>query len=318
MASLRLLPETFARADTLNPNFNSPAQLPHELIGPLFIAFIISSALFGLTCAQTGLYFRRYSGDSTRLKSIVITLLFLESCNITLVIYGIFVYTIIDRGDISCLNGILWSMLFQVVPANLVVTLVQYVWIIRIWTLSRSPRRTQITAAMLSSVLIEAVISIAWVVAAHTSTHWGQVQAVKWASVASFILRTFNDVVLTTLLCYHLQRSKNGLQETDNMIQKMMGYGLRAGGLNCMGSIALMVLVITLPTKPYYVGVHVISARIYANSLLAMLNWRHQKKLEPKVLDAAELSSEAAMELSTTHWGFTMASQLTIPDFDNM
>jgi hypothetical protein len=141
-----------------------------------------------------------------------------------------------------------------------------------------------------------------------------------------------------------------------------------------MGSIALMVLVsrclrsdileltkssqvITLPTKPYYVGVHVISARsesntsnikhkgsrisnislnsicqlppshvslfktLYCVQLLKIrhrLNWRHQKKLEPKVLDAAELSSEAAMELSTTHWGFTMASQLTIPDFDNM
>jgi len=282
MASLKLLPEHFARADTLNPDLNSPAQLAHDLIGPLFIAFIISSALFGVTCAQACLYFRRYTQDSTRLKSIVITLLFLESCNIAFVTYGMFVYTIIDRGDINCLTGILWSMLFQVVPANLVVTLVQYVWIIRIWTVSRSPRRTQITAAMLSSVLIEAVISIAWVVAAHTSTHWGQVQGVMWASVASFILRTFNDIVLTTLLCYHLQRSKNGLQETDSMIQTMIGYGLRAGVLNCMGSISLMVLVVTLPTKPYYVGVHVISARIYANSLLVMLNWRRQKKIRTK------------------------------------
>jgi len=226
--------------------------------------------------------------------------------------HGMFVYTIIDRGDLGSLSCILWSMLFQVLPANLVVSLVQYVWIIRVWTLSQSPRRTQVAAAMLCLVFVDAVISLAWVPAAYlNSTRWGQQPGIKWASVVSFIIRAFNDISLTTLLCYHLHRSKNGLRETDNMIQTMIGYGLRAGVLNCIGSVALTVLLLTMPNKPYYVGIHIISAKIYANSLLSMLNWRCQKKLEIAGSDDTGLSKPGATELTTGNWGFTMASQVT-------
>jgi len=52
--------------------------------------------------------------------------------------------------------------------------------------------------------------------------------------------------------------SKNGLQETDGMIQTIMGYGLRAGLLSCMGSLALMIVLIMMPNKLHYAGVYIV------------------------------------------------------------
>jgi len=147
------------------------------------------------------------------------------------------------------------------------------------------------------------------VIIARTETRWGEAPSVRVSRRSA--LGTFNDISLTTLLCYHLQRAKNGLRETDGMIQTMMGYGLRAGVLSCIGSIVLVLLIIILPTKPYYVGVHVITARVYVNSLLAMLNWRIQKKTELNSLQDTDLSKSEAMELSTVHWGISMASQVS-------
>lgn len=71
----------------MNVNLN-PTQLVNETIGPLFVACIISTAyvynrcctvislnfvvrLFGLTCAQSCLYFKRHAEDHTELKYIV-------------------------------------------------------------------------------------------------------------------------------------------------------------------------------------------------------------------------------------------------------
>jgi len=99
---------------------------------------------------------------------------------------------------------------------------------------------------------------------------WGAAKGVMRVVVACSCLRAFNDTFATGLLCYHLQRSRSGLRRTDGMIQTMMGYGLRAGLLNCIGSVALTVLLTVMPREPYYVGIYVISCRVYANSLLAM------------------------------------------------
>jgi len=190
------------------------------------------------------------------------------------------------------------------------------VWIIRIKTLSQNHRRAQIAAAMLSLVFINAGMSIGWMAAAFASPRWGSVKAVLWAIVATFSLRAFNDTLVTGLLCYHLQCSKNGVRRTDGMIQTMIGYGLRTGLLNCTCSIALMILLIVMPTKPYYACVGLVSSRVYANSLLVMLNWRSTRKAtEQTILN----TGPDAVELTSAHWSHSLTSpalRLTIPELE--
>ncbi|KIM92432.1 hypothetical protein PILCRDRAFT_810487 [Piloderma croceum F 1598] len=294
------------------------AHLVTETIGPLLVGFTISAALFGVTCAQSSLYFKRHSQDNMWLKSVVIALLFLETFHVALVTHAIFVYTIADRGSLNHLNDSVWSILIQVVPAALVVALVQYVWIVRIRTLSQSHKTRQFAVAMLFLIAVDAARSIAWMAAAFTSPRWGSVKGVQWSIVAAYSLRVFNDTCITGLLCCHLQRSKNGLRESDGMIHTMIGYGLRAGLLNCMCSVVLVVLLIIMPTKPYYVVVNIICSRVYANSLLAMLNWRTPLKPTERTSPNPNLGQ---VELSSAHWGLSMSqsspsSHFAIPEIE--
>jgi len=181
----------------------------------------------------------------------------------------------------------------QVIPSTLIVAIVQYVWIIQIRSLSRSRGKTVVTNCVLCSVLIQTVMSITLTVIVSKSLSWGAIRAKLWAVMACFVLKALNDVSLMTLLCYHLQRSKNGFRETDNMIQKIMGYGFRAGLFNCMGSLASMFLMVFIQTSLVYVCVYLVFSRLYTISLLSMLNWRPQQ--------TAALDSEE-VELSTMHW----------------
>jgi len=251
-----------------------------------------------------------------RLKCIVTGLLFLEALHIILVTHSVFVYTISGHGNFNRLGDVVWSVLIQVLPGTLVVALVQSVWIIRIRTLNLSHRGTLVTVVMLSLVFIEAGMSIAWMVAIFFFPRWGAAKGVMRIIVASFCLRAFNDTFATGLLCYHLQRSKNGLRGTDGIIQTMIGYGLRAGLLNCIGSVASTVLLGIMPHEPYYVAIYVIFSRVYANSLLAMLNWRM-----PQKAICTNNSDPEAIELSSAHLGLSISSfvtHFTIPELENM
>ncbi|KIM92430.1 hypothetical protein PILCRDRAFT_122763 [Piloderma croceum F 1598] len=308
MIFLKLYPENFDGDKTVIARDSGP--LVNETAGPFFVGFTISAALFGVTCAQGGLYFKRHSRDSTRLRCIVIALLCLETFHAALVTHAIYSYTITDRGSLSDLNGTVWSISIQVVPATVIVALVQYVWIIRIGTISQSHRAAQFAIAMLSLVVIEMVMTLAWMVATLTiSSRWGSTKGVLRTTEASFVLRVFNDTLITGLLCYHLQRSKNGLRGSDSTIQKMIEYGLRAGVLNWICSVVLMVLLVTMPTKPYYVGIYIVSCRLHANSLLAMLNFRMPQKATEQT--GSNVSDLGEVELSSAHWGLSMSPSIT-------
>jgi len=103
MTFLKLYPQTFDRDNTVNAH-----ALVNETIGPLFVGYTVSAALFGITCAQSCLYFQRHSQDSMRLKCIVTGLLFLEALHIILVTHSVFVYTIAGHGNFNRLGDVVW------------------------------------------------------------------------------------------------------------------------------------------------------------------------------------------------------------------
>jgi len=255
-----------------------------------------------------------------RLKSIVIALLFLETLDIALVTHGIFICGIPERDSFRCFLHPPRSLALQIIPTAIIVGIVQYVWVMRIRTLSRSERKNHVAVGMLCLVVVQMGISIILMALVFKSSRWGVIQGERWPVVASFVLRAFNDLSLTVFLCYHLQRSKTGIRRTDSLIQKLMGYGLRAGLFNCMGSIAIMVLLVAIPTRLIYMAVYLIFARLYSNSLLAMLNWRRPRRTSE--LADSRSSEPEAVELSTMqYWDQPMSSRarpLTIPELENM
>jgi len=102
MASPRLNPDKIDGDTTLN--VISPAQLLTQSVGPLFIGYNISAALFGLICAQACLYFKRHSQDFAWIKSIAVVLLLLETFHIAFVTHGVFVCAVSNHGNFGCFS----------------------------------------------------------------------------------------------------------------------------------------------------------------------------------------------------------------------
>ncbi|OBZ75227.1 hypothetical protein A0H81_04629 [Grifola frondosa] len=162
----------------------------------------------------------------------------------------------------------------SVIPSSISIGIVQYVWIMRIWTLNRHKRRTLIAYCMLSLVVLEWVASIVLLVRVFCISSFGFIPSITWLVATAISLMTINDLISSSYFCYLLHTSRDGLCATDTLINKLMIYGVNTGLLTCLGSLSLLAVLVAQPEKSYYVAIYVVVPKLYINSLLAMANWR--------------------------------------------
>ncbi|KZP08667.1 hypothetical protein FIBSPDRAFT_1052257 [Athelia psychrophila] len=286
----------------------NPQLFVYATAAPVLIGFTAATALWGVACAQSLVYFKKQK-DGARIKRIVTTLLLLELVHFALTVHGTY-YTLINcRMSPSRLKKTIWSLLAQTLPAALIVVVVRYVWIMRLWALSRSRARTVIAMIMIALALIEAILTILWMVAGLAAIVRGEtVPRSRLNAMALFLVRLFNDVSVAVSFCYCLNKSKNGFQETDNVIAKLVWYGLGIGFFTSLGSVFLIIILHVWPQTTWFLAGYVVLTRAYVNSLLAMLNWRRQP------IDALKKSVAEGIELSTVGWVQTVLSLGGSPD----
>jgi len=115
-------------------------------------------------------------------------------------------------------------------------------------------------------------------------------------------LIALNDVLATSMLCFILFRAFTGVRTGDTLVTKVMAYGLNTGLLSCTGSVTVLVLIALTGSKLYYVALYMVFVRLYANSLLVMLNWRRS---------AREMTlKESMFEFSTIPWSLSVPSEV--------
>ncbi|KZP34631.1 hypothetical protein FIBSPDRAFT_1035624 [Athelia psychrophila] len=288
------------------------ATILQNTTGSLFLGFLISAALMGVTYAQACVYFRqRFRTDACIIRFTVIAILFLETAHIVLASHGVYTYTVIDHANPALLANIVWSTIISTVPATVVVSIVQYVWIMRIYTLNRSVHRKYLAGSMIFMCLAEAGLSLTWAAMGVGEPTWWSPSDVQTLLTLAFTVRCFNDSAITSLLIFHLRRARNGIQKTDGMIHTMLAYGLNAGLIACCGSIVIIILIVVeSSTSFYYVAVYMVLSKVYGISLMAIVNWRSpQDNMHPS--DGEDDSTE----LSTARDGiFTGASLILTVD----
>ncbi|KAJ3474244.1 hypothetical protein NLI96_g12571 [Meripilus lineatus] len=119
--------------------------------GALFIGWIISTTLYGLACSQAVAYFRRYIYDHTPLK-------LSDTLGTELEHHGGHF-----GNELSMiLTCRCYLVKIQLVPGSMTVGTVQYLWIMRVWTLSQHKFRTFVAYFLLLMVVTDWVISLTW------------------------------------------------------------------------------------------------------------------------------------------------------------
>ncbi|KAI0089006.1 hypothetical protein BDY19DRAFT_162006 [Irpex rosettiformis] len=266
--------------------------LAGDFIGPCFIIICFVLMLYGVFCAQVYFYWTTYK-DHPVTKSLVVILIVLETVHVAFCIHAVYDYLVIDHADPSAFTKVIWSVGASILTEvkyyhsshsncsyycsqYLISGMVQGWYIYRIWRLYPNG----IVAAFLS-VLWVARMGVAFRYDSYLFQYseWKAIESDKhyWIVLnAAFAMNVIVDLAITFVLSIHLylKRSWAIKQSTKNIVATLINLAVGAGVLNLIASISLFATSNLSKNSITYGGIMELEAKLYANSILVMLNAR--------------------------------------------
>lgn len=245
-------------------------------LGPLEIGVLLSSVVFGVTCLQCHLYFvERSANDPPALKCLVAVLMALETIYTVSLYHILYFYSVQSFGDVEKFGVVLWSFVLQRFVSCFLCTITQCFFAIRVYYLNGHRLYTPILISITSMLNITSAISVT-VIGAFLPKPFTQSRIVAFGRVGTFttLIPLSGDVIITTSTVYHLQKTRIQTIGTDRAIYKLIMYTLNTGLLITL--FALMSGISTFVQREMftYAPFDFVLSRLYACSLISVLNSR--------------------------------------------
>ncbi|OJT15112.1 hypothetical protein TRAPUB_8369 [Trametes pubescens] len=214
-----------------------------------------------------------YKQDSLYTKTMVALVLILETWHSAISMHAVYFYLTTNYFNPTVLFQGVWSVDLVPMATGIVIAVSQSFFARRLWLVDRKFRLLVVFIVVL--LLGEAGLSTAITVEAFIQPTLVQFESVSsWMVNATLAMIIAADVLLTSLLTIVLRRSRTGFQSTDSMLNILIMYTINTGLLTVALSTLSFFLAIFFPHTFFADGMNMCIAKLYANSLLAVLNSR--------------------------------------------
>ncbi|PIL32224.1 hypothetical protein GSI_05469 [Ganoderma sinense ZZ0214-1] len=247
-------------ASSSNTNATAVAIPPLDnTYGAIMLGTFGGLTLYGLTMHQCYRYMRLpyYKTDATYIKFMVALILSIETIHSALSMHACYYYlsTNYFHPEVLFRNGS-WSI------NGLVIAISQSFFARRLFKLN--PSYSPIAGFVVILLMGELALSVE-----------AFVQPDLWMASAAMGMVIAADGTLTVLLTVVLHRSRTGLKSTDSMLNILIMYTINTGLLTGTISIVAFFMAVIYPDTLIDAGLNQVTAKLYANSMLAVLNSRH-------------------------------------------
>ncbi|KAL7278008.1 hypothetical protein ACG7TL_007965 [Trametes sanguinea] len=236
-------------------------------IGSLFIGYIVSLCLYGVTLSQVVLFFRNHRQKSKSLKAIVWIVCIFENAQVVAVSQGIWLYLVTFRTQPSALAYPARSFGVLVYLTSINNLFVRCVYAYRVYKQNDGVDGGARVAApgcivKYSGNLSDSVKRIPWI------------QGHKFAPIfyAGYACELSADLIITASIVYNF--SKRRLRSDGIVAQKLLAYVLNSGLLVMICVICSIIAYVALPNSFAFLAFYLALGKLYANSLLGALNAR--------------------------------------------
>ncbi|OAX37729.1 hypothetical protein K503DRAFT_857185 [Rhizopogon vinicolor AM-OR11-026] len=243
--------------------------------GALFIGAVLSAVLFGLSNVQAFIYFQTHRGTGITFYKLVVACLFT---------HYVYYYLVTNYANVSVLTEIVWSFKLQAVVNAIIITGVLFLYVYRIWIVSKGRSRAFPVAAFL--VFLNLCIWIVMIWETYHDPVPGDSIKYNWVLYMSLGLSTSIDIIIASSLCYLFATSRTGFSSMDTFITKLMCYIVNTGILTSICSLAVIITCAAMPSSFFYIGIDFLLAKLYINSYIALLNARYYLQPNSDVMDS--------------------------------
>ncbi|KAI0353719.1 hypothetical protein OH77DRAFT_1426983 [Trametes cingulata] len=244
-----------------------------NVFGALLLGTFVSLICYGVTVNQAYRYFRLYRSDSTFYRCTVICVLILETFQSLSIIHCCYYYLVSNYFNPTALLRGSWSLQVQSVCDGAVIVVTQLFFAHRVYIVSVKYRAVVVAAIFFSFVAL-GFGGAASIMAVRVSefSHWSRY---TWLDAAAFGGAMVSDSLTTTALIVILRKSRTGFRGTDDIVDRLVLYTVNTGLLTGVANTVAMICAVTMRDNMIYAAFATLATKLYANSLLAVLNARH-------------------------------------------
>jgi len=133
-------------------------------------------------------------------------------------------------------------------------------------------------------------------------------------AISGVAISTFNDIAIALVFAYVMHQQKTGFQKTTTMINRIVLYSLNTGFCTAIFGIATIISTLAagntnLPDLFFFIG-----SRLYANSLLAILNLRNKSRMINSKNEFTSLGATGTPSAGEMHVLGSQTNQTVRPD----
>ncbi|KAI0648734.1 hypothetical protein C8Q79DRAFT_468692 [Trametes meyenii] len=241
-------------------------------LGAFLLGTYFGLMLYGMVIYQVYRYFRMYPNDVGLVKIWVVAILLVETAHTILCWHSCYYYLITNYHRPDILPYSVWSINMLPVITSITVGMSQGFFARRVYLIS-SKYRILVTISIILSIAVlgfsVAATSMGFVLNVYTTF-----SQFSWLDSAAFATTLVADSLTTTVLVITLKRSRTGITRTNRIVDRLILYAVNTGLLTSISNAVALILSIAQPDNMIYFGVCIVITKLYANSLLAVLNTR--------------------------------------------
>ncbi|KAI9060739.1 hypothetical protein FKP32DRAFT_1678690 [Trametes sanguinea] len=251
-------------------------------LGAIYVGVVIGTMLYGLTVHQGYRYYKLYPKDRLFLKIMVSAIFLVETLHTVLWIYIGYHYLVAEAFNLAGTLDCHWTIRATFIVTSIAVGLCQTFYCLRIFLFG--PRYRWLLTPAVLSMTAGAVFGIIAGVKAFVFVHEiTELHRISWTVSAAYGCAVSSDVILTSALVYVLYKSRSESRRSNNMLDILIIYAINTGLLTSVVSVLAFVFALVVPGNLIYASVSIVGAKLYANSVLALLNSR--KSIDDRFLD---------------------------------
>ncbi|KAI0791727.1 hypothetical protein C8Q75DRAFT_48988 [Abortiporus biennis] len=242
-------------------------SIPNVASGMLFEMFI-AAGLTGIIMMQSYIYFL-YSApkDSMFMRVFSTCLVLFELLHTIFSSHALFTYLVIDFGNVLELTKFIWSTGIAFFLSTVIVAMVQIVYIRRLWLLTNQI----ILPFLLSVVLFLRAVMIGFLFHYEDWLTFYSTKAIS-CIYAALGLTVASDVMIAIVQFRHRSQTKTKFKEPNDTIGSLLKYIFRGWIVSGAVSLGSLIAFIVDKNSWTWIGLGVISIKLYATSLFSSFN----------------------------------------------
>ncbi|KAI0324718.1 hypothetical protein GY45DRAFT_1331264 [Cubamyces sp. BRFM 1775] len=246
-------------------------------VGPIYIGVTLGMMLYGLTLHQAYRYYKHYPEDPLLYpKGLVTIILLLETLHTIVWMYIGYRYMVIEAFNFPDILNSHWTIPSTFLITSLSVFACQVFYCCRVYNFGAFFYKWILIPAVVPMCVAVTFGIVAGVEAFRIVKVLTDLDKISWMVSVAYGLSAGSDIVLSSILIFALLRvrSQSKIRSTKTVLKTLIIYTINTGLLTSIVSFFAFLFAIVNRQTLVYAGISIVGAKLYANSVLALLNSR--------------------------------------------